>query len=171
MKNKFLSKIFRGIWAIIWSTASLIPFRKSSFIKIFLIKLFGGKVGKNCLISPGVKILIPWNLLIDDDVAIAENVNMYNHDKITIGHNVVISEGAILCTGTHKYWKSQRDLFTRPITIGPMSWICMEAFILPGCTTGKGTVIGARSVIGGELTEWTVYSGNPGIPIKTYKRE
>ncbi len=45
--------------------------------------------------------------------------------------------------------------------IGPDVWIGHEALILPGARIGAGAVIGARSVVSGEIPAYAIASGNP----------
>jgi putative colanic acid biosynthesis acetyltransferase WcaF len=109
---------------------------------------------------------MPWNLEMGDFVAIAEGVNIYNFAFTKIGSRTCISQRVWLCTGTHDYRKANFPLLWRPITIGESAWIAAEAFVHPGTNVGAGTVVGARSVISGDLADWTVYAGNPARAIK-----
>jgi putative colanic acid biosynthesis acetyltransferase WcaF len=54
----------------------------------------------------------------------------------------------------------------RPITIGAEAWIAAEAFVGPGVQVGEGAVLGARAAAFRDLEPWTVYSGNPAMPLR-----
>jgi len=48
-----------------------LPFRQ---FKVFLLRLFGAKIGKRCYMKPGVNIKYPWFLEIGDYAGIGEDV-------------------------------------------------------------------------------------------------
>ena len=75
---------------------TLLPF-PSSF-KVKLLKLFEAKVGNGIVMKPDVNIKYPWFLEIGDDCWIGEGVWIDNLAKVTIGNNVVLSQGAYLLT-------------------------------------------------------------------------
>src|SRR5271170_5244470 len=52
--------------------------RMLSPLRIFLLRLFGAKIGRACQIDCGVKIWIPWNLTMGGRSAIGFNAEIYN---------------------------------------------------------------------------------------------
>ena len=48
-------------------------------LRIFLLRLFGARIGEGVLVCAGVKVLMPWNLHIGDYTAIGEGVEIYNY--------------------------------------------------------------------------------------------
>jgi putative colanic acid biosynthesis acetyltransferase WcaF len=156
----------RAAWQVTWRILGAWGPRWFSPFRILLLRAFVARVGRACLLCGGVKILMPWNLEMGDFVAIAEGVNIYNFALTKIGSRTCISQRVWLCTGTHDYRKANFPLLWRPITIGESAWIAAETFVHPGTNVGAGTVVGARSVISGDLADWTVYAGNPACAIK-----
>lgn len=55
---------------------------------------------------------------------------------------------------------------TKPVIIGDNVWIGFESCILPGVTIGKGSVIGARSMVAEDVPEYAVAVGNPARVIR-----
>ena len=161
-------KIIRIIWNIIWSIVSFLP-RQASFLRVILIRMFGGTIGINCLIETGVKIWIPWNLELADFVVIGRNVEIYNYGKVKIDSMTVISQYCYLCTGTHDYSHPYMPLTWEPISIGSECWIAAGTWIMPGISIGYGTVIGARSLITKDMPSWMVCGGHPCVPLKPRK--
>ena len=53
-----------------------------------------------------------------------------------------------------------------PIHIGDDVWIGHRVTILPGVHIGKGTVIGAGSVVTKDTPEYSVVAGNPARVVK-----
>ena len=84
------------ILRILWMSVSFIywPVFPKFFspVRVFVARVFGAKIGKKCLICPGVKIWIPWNLCMMDFVSVGHNFEIYNFAKITIGSNTSISQ-------------------------------------------------------------------------------
>ncbi|PKO76154.1 MAG: putative colanic acid biosynthesis acetyltransferase [Betaproteobacteria bacterium HGW-Betaproteobacteria-15] len=129
--------------------------------------MFGARIGKRCLVLPGVKVLMPWNLELDEFVAIGHSAEIYNFASIRIRRMSVISQRCFLCTGSHDYLDPTMPLIWKPIDIGSECWIAAEAFIAPGVTITDGVVVGARSVVTRSIeTPWTVWAGNPAKLIK-----
>jgi putative colanic acid biosynthesis acetyltransferase WcaF len=159
-------KAIRLLWLICWGILGAHGPRFLSSWRVFLLRLFGAKIGRAALICSHVRILMPWNLVIGDCVAIAERVDIYNFAMVQIGSNSCISQGVWLCTGTHDYQKNNFPLIWRPITIGESVWLASDVFVHPGVNVGNGVVVGARSVVTTDLPEWGVFSGNPCCYIK-----
>ena len=49
----------------------------------------------------------------------------------------------------------------RPVRIGDGSWLGHGTVVLPGATIGRHVVIGANSVVRGEIPDFCVAAGNP----------
>lgn len=161
------NKLARLIWNIVWYTLfKPTPRWCLNSWRIFLLKLFGAKIGSNNKIAPSCVIWAPWNLEIGDYSVLGEGVNCYSMDKISIGSKVAISQRSFLCTGSHDISSLLRPLITKPIKINDHVWICAEAYIGPGVEIGEGSVIGARCVASKNIAEWIVVAGNPATFIK-----
>lgn len=162
--------LLNRLMRVVWNIAAAIFFRLSPkpfhLWRAMLLRLFGANVGKGVHVYPNVKIWAPWNLNLDDECGIANNVILYSQGKIFVGKQSVISQGSHLCAGTHDYTKKGFPLITMPIVIGDNAWIAAEAFIHPGVTIGNGCVIGARAVVTKDMPEWMVCGGHPCKPLK-----
>ncbi len=134
-----------------------------------LLRFFGANIGKQVHIYPTVKIIIPWNINIDDYTAIGDCVTLYALGKIHIGSSVTISQGAHLCAGTHNYLDPEMPLLKVPIIIKSGVWVCADAFISSGVTIEKQSIIAARSVVVKNIAANIIVGGNPAHFIK--KRE
>ena len=111
-------------------------------------------IGANTVINPGVVI--------------------YTGNGITIGRNVLIAANCVFSPTSHEF--ISRDtlimnqgfippspLFsdTCGIRIEDDVWIGANCTILEGAYIRKGAVIGAGSLIKGQLEEYGIYSGTP----------
>ena len=164
---------FRGRSAIIcqlwWITQSLLFATSPQFMygwRIFLLRLFGAKIGKHVIIRPSARITYPWKLTVGDHSWIGDNVDLYNLGEIIIGKNSVISQRSYICTGSHDFSKVDFPIYTKPITIEDSVWIATDVFVAPGVTIHKNAVVGARSSVFNDLAENFVYLGTPAKPIK-----
>lgn len=156
------NRIMRLIWNIFYFFLFLPSPRPFHGWRIFLLKLFGAKIGKNCNIHRTVRIWAPWNLSLGSYIGVADNVNLYNMEMISIDDYSSISDGSYLCCGSHDYNSKNFQLFAKPIIIKKKVWICAQVFVHPGISISEGCVVGARSVVTKNLDEKnSVYSGNP----------
>ena len=121
-------------------------------------------------VRASARVWFPAHLAMARGAVIGPGVNVYCMGTISLGEEVLVSQGAHLCAGTHDYDSPQFQLVARPIHIGARAWIAAEAFVGPGTRIGEGAVLGARAVAFGELAAWTVYSGNPARPIRPVAR-
>lgn len=159
-------RLKRGVWTYILEPLVRWLPKSASPVRIFALQLMGASIGKRCLILPGVKVLMPWNLRLSHHVALGEGVNIYNFALVSIGSMTVISQNSYLCTGSHDYRLRDMPLIYSPVNIGDECWIAAGVFIAPGVCLGNGSVIGARSVVTKDMPEWTVCAGHPCKPIK-----
>ena len=166
--SKFNNKDFYPgnlILRILWYFFSLIFFKSSwlpfTFIKVFILRIFGAKIGKSIVIKPRVNIKYPWKLSLGNHVWIGENVWIDNLDNVVIGNNVCISQGAFLLCGNHNYNKESFDLITKPITVEDGAWIGAKSTVLLGVTAKSHSILSAGSVTSNDLEPYSIYRGNP----------
>jgi putative colanic acid biosynthesis acetyltransferase WcaF len=148
--------------AIIFKT-SLLP---ASGIKVFLLRLFGAKIGAKLMIKPCVNIKYPWNLTIGNQVWIGEKVWIDNLVMITIGSNVCVSQGAVLITGSHDYKQTSFDLITGNILLEDGVWIGALAVVNQDIIIASHAVLTAGSVATKNMEAYFIYQGNPAVKIR-----
>lgn len=155
---------------VLWMVVYLLLFRPSPrplhVWRSWLLRCFGASLGRGCHVYPSARIWAPWNLRMHDFSGLGDGAFCYCIAPVEIGARSVISQGAVLCTGTHDYSDSSFQLQARPIVIGSHAWVAAEAFVCPGVTIGDGAVIGARSVVTKDMPAWTVCMGHPCRPVK-----
>src|SRR3972149_7919935 len=134
--------------------------------KIFLLRLYGTKVGCGVVVKPKVNIKYPWNITIGNHAWIGENVWLDSLGKITVGANSCISQGAMLITGNHNYKKINFDLIVKDIILEEGVWIGAGAIVCAGVTCKSHSVLTAGSVATAHLEAYAIYQGNPAVKIK-----
>lgn len=142
---------------------SFIPFMG---LKVFILRLFGAKIGKRICLKPCVLIKSPWNLVIGDDCWIGEKVWIDNLDKVYIGSNVCISQGALLLTGNHDYTIPSMPYRNAPITIEDGAWVGGKATVCSGVTVHQNAILTVGSVATKDLEADGIYQGNPAVRIR-----
>ncbi|MEZ4692180.1 MAG: DapH/DapD/GlmU-related protein [Ignavibacteria bacterium] len=50
-------------------------------------------------------------------------------------------------------------------------WIGANCFIMKGVTIGKGSIVGAGSVVISEVKPFSIYAGNPAVFVKAIDEE
>ncbi|KAJ5668956.1 Maltose/galactoside acetyltransferase [Penicillium macrosclerotiorum] len=85
---------------------------------------------------------------------------------ITIGARTLFGPNVSLFSGTHPLDPALRNGMEgpemgKPITIGEDCWIGGNVIVLPGITIGKGSTVGAGSVVTKDVPAFHVVAGNP----------
>lgn len=135
-------------------------------IKITLLRMFGAKIGKGLVIKNNVIIKSPWNLIIGDNCWLGENCWIDNLDKVSIGNNVCISQGAMLLTGNHDYTISSMPYRNAPIVIEDGAWIGAKTTVCPGVNVHKNAILTVGSIATKDMEENGIYQGNPAKKIR-----
>ena len=151
-------KIRLGIWFFVQHLFFKSPVLPSNFRRL-LLRLFGASVGSGVLIRRGVRVHFPWNLEIGDDCWIGEEVWFINHEKITIGSNVCISQRSMICSGGHDYRSASLRYAHKPIVIMDGAWVCLDAKVLPGVTIGECSVVSAGEIVRKSLSDYSMLVG------------
>lgn len=154
--NRFLERIKRLKDVVIHPTSLLYPNTWSHSVYLKYLRDRGAKIGENTrFVSPNRCTIDPGRL-----------------DYIEIGDNCAFSGVSILA---HDYsWYtllgSCNDLLPDPggrVVIGNNCFIGYQALILKGTTIGDNVIIGARSVVKGNVPSNTVWAGVPARQICT----
>lgn len=114
------------------------------------------RIGNNVYINTGFKAIIATDLIIEDDVTIANDVS-------------VITENHGLQADTASYLDN--DLSVSSVTIRKGAWIGEKAILLPGVTVGEKSIIGAGSVVTKSIPAYSLAVGNPARVIKHFNTE
>jgi len=156
---------------VLWHYTNIFFFKSSLFpfygFKVFLLRAFGAKVGKQVELKPSVNIKYPWNLTIGDEVWIGENAWLDSLVMITIGSNVCLSQGATLLTGSHNYKKTSFDLVTGSVTLEDGVWIGAHAIVNQGITAASHSVLTSGSVATKNMEAYSIYQGNPAVKVRS----
>ncbi len=158
---------------ILWYWTNALVFNSSLFpfyrLKVFLLRLFGARIGKNISIKPCVNIKYPWLLEIGDNVWIGEKAWIDNLARVNIGNNVCLSQGCMLLTGNHDYTKQAFDLIINQVILEDGVWIGAKAIVCGGVICKRHSVLSVGSVATDDLEAAGIYKGNPALKVKERK--
>ena len=138
-------------------------------IKVALLKAFGARIGKGLVIKNNVVVKSPWNLVVGDDCWLGEDCWIDNLDRVVIGNNVCVSQGAMLLTGNHDYTVGCMPYRNAPIHIEDGAWIGAKTTVCPGVTVYRNAILTVGSVATKDLEANGIYQGNPAAKIRTRK--
>ncbi|KAL2149131.1 hypothetical protein VTH82DRAFT_8479 [Thermothelomyces myriococcoides] len=123
-----------------------------------------GRVGENATVEAPFNCDYGYNIHIGNNVSIGRNCLINDVCEVTIGNNVIISPNVCIYTGTcstnPRYRKgNQGTQYGKPVVIEDDVWIAANVVILPGVRIGKGSTVGAGSVVTRDVATWSVYMG------------
>ena len=142
-----------------WFCAQHLIFKSAFFpssLRPCLLKLFGASVGSRVLIRRGVQVHFPWNLSIADNCWVGEEVWFINHEKITIGSDVCISQRSIICSGGHDFRSASLEFAHKTVEIKDGAWVCLDAKVLPGVTIGECSVVSAGEIVRKSVPDYSM---------------
>lgn len=168
--NSWFDKGASGFKRVIWYAINTLflscRWNVSSKIRVWLLRLFGAKIGTGVVIRPRVSIKYPWRLNIGDYCWLGESVWIDNLADVKIGNNVVLSQGSMLLCGNHDYKKKSFDLIVGEITLEDCVWCGAKSVVCPGVKMCSGSILTVGSVATHDCDSGWIYQGNPALPIR-----
>jgi len=155
------NKLGRVVWNIVWVVLFRPSPRACHAWRRGLLKLFGARIAATAKPYPSARVWAPWNLVMEAGSCLADHVDCYCMDTITLRAYSTVSQYTFLCAGSHDPGDLTLPLVTAPIEIGKHAWVTADVFIGPGVTVGEGAVVGVRSSVHKDIEPWTVVIGNP----------
>ena len=125
------------------------------FLRPFILRRMGCKVGKGCFIGDYVRVDTSHTdmIIIEDSVSIASGSRLLCHQR----------DFSDYCVGDD-YMKLGYTV--KPIHLKRGCLIGMESFVMPGVTVGDGAIIGAGSLVTKDIPAWTIATGRPAKVVK-----
>ena len=143
------------------------------------------RIGRGTLIGPHVSLsagMVPGQECVTDPVVrigdrclIGRGSGIVGHLSIEIGDDVWTGHHVYVTDQNHGYDDLDRPISVqlmpeRPVRIGDGSWLGHGTVVLPGATIGRHVVIGANSVVRGEIPDFCIAAGNPAKVVRELRR-
>lgn len=171
-----IKKIFKFIGYIIYNC--FFRWFPESYSKFSLFsKFWRALCGKLMLDECGNNVNIERNASFSTRTILGNNsgigINAKLYGKVIIGNNVMMGPDCIIYTQNHKFDRidipmcDQGFQNEKTVLICDDVWIGGRVIILPGVKIGKGTIIGAGSVVTKDTDEYSIYAGNPARKVKS----
>ena len=135
----------------------------------------GTMIGRSITLSagmvPGQRCLTDPVVSIGDRCLIGHGSGIVGHLRIEVGDDVWTGHNVYITDQNHGYDDltepiSRQVMPERPVAIGNGSWLGFGTVVLPGATIGEHVVIGANSVVTGEIPSYCVAAGAPARVLK-----
>ncbi|MCW7551384.1 acyltransferase [Endozoicomonas gorgoniicola] len=126
-------------------------------------------VGKNIFFEKVARL--SRDLKIGDNSGVGINYEIQSN--VEIGKNVMMGPEVVIYTENHNTARTDTPMMdqgmmkVRRVIIEDDVWIGRRVIILPGVKVGKGSILGAGSVVAKNVPEFSVVVGNPGKVIKS----
>ena len=122
------------------------------------------RIGTDCVI--GKNVYVDFEVVVGDRVKIQNNASLYHgvtvEDGVFIGPHVCLTNDrlprAINPDGTRK---SDADWQVGPIRVRSGAALGAASVIVPGVTIGRWALVGAGSVVTGDVADYALVVGNP----------
>lgn len=131
-------------------------------------------------IAPGLRCMRGFTLVVAGELQIGRGVGFNRGcylaalERVVIGADCLFGEGVSIHDENHQFGPdgagpiANRGFRTRPITIGRNVWVGAKATILQGVAIGDNAVIGAHSVVTGDVPANSVAVGIPARVVRTF---
>lgn len=133
--------------------------------------LFIGKIGKNTIILKGFGMTNPSQIKIGNNTQINFYVFMDAGGGIEIGNDVMVASYVYFASADHSYDRLdipmiQQKTNCAKIIVEDDVWIGAHAIITKGVKIGKGSIVGAGSVVTKDVKPYSIVAGVPAKLIK-----
>lgn len=110
-------------------------------------------------------------LRIGDKVVFGSDVTVTCYLDVSIGGSTLVADWSYITDFDHvttdlKQPIKDQGLVKSPVRIGPDCWLGIRSTVLRGSRIGAGVVVGAHSVVRGEVPDEVIVAGVPAKPVK-----
>ena len=194
--RRFVGEMIQGAWDRVVEWGAIRPdssraqrfrhFGTGSALCFPVAALFGERyisVGEGTVFGPYTSLsagVSPWHELgdvevvtIGDHCLIGKGSAVVGHERVVIGNDVFTGHHVYITDANHGYEDAhtpigQQFAPSRPVSIGDGSWLGHGVIVLPGSTIGRHVVVGAGSVVVGDIPDHCVAVGNPARVVRRW---
>ena len=125
------------------------------------------EIGRWVHIGPGNAIRChEGSLRIGDKVVFGRDNTINCYLDVEIGAATLIADWVYICDFDHKVDDinqpiKDQGIVKAPVRIGPDCWLGTKVSVLRGTRIGRGSVLGAHSVVRGDIPDYSIAAGIP----------
>ncbi|QLG27967.1 acyltransferase [Halorarum halophilum] len=123
------------------------------------------EAGENLRLFKGISFTYGHNIEIGDNTVIHDDVHLDDRGRLTIGDRVSISDSAHIYSHDHDI-NDQTAIENFHTIIGDDARITFDTMIRAGVKVGENSVVGAKSVVQGDVPAHHVAVGSPARSVK-----
>jgi acetyltransferase-like isoleucine patch superfamily enzyme len=116
--------------------------------------------GDNCRFFKGITFTYGHNISAGDNVVIHDDVHLDDRGKLTIGDRASISDDVHLYSHDHDV-VDQTEVANYHTIVGEDARVTYDAMVRAGCRIGENAIVGARSVVQGDVPDHHIAAGIP----------
>ena len=154
-------RLLRLLWEFCWAVFCAWTPKPANPWRLFWLRVFEAKIDGTPFVHQRARIAIPWHVTLHDQACVGDRANLYSLGEIEIGARATVAQEAYLSTGSHDFSSPALPLVTGTIIIGEDAFVGARAFVMPGISIGKRSVIGACSVVTKDVPDDSFAAGNP----------
>ena len=121
--------------------------------------------GDDCRFFKGISVTYGHNIEVGDNVVIHDDVHLDDRGTLTIGDRVSLSDGVHVYSHDHDL-VDQTAVRTFHTVIEDDARVTYDAMVRAGCRIGENSVVGARSVVQGDVPAHHVVVGTPARSVR-----
>jgi acetyltransferase-like isoleucine patch superfamily enzyme len=128
-------------------------------------RISGMRIQDPVFIDSGFRCINPQKIKLNRYVSLGHDNHIWAFSPVTIGAYTQTAKDLLVISGSHDT-QTYEPLKNQAVQIGAGCWIGARVTILGGSRIGKGCVIGACSLVVGEIPDWSIAVGIPAKVIK-----
>jgi maltose O-acetyltransferase len=131
---------------------------------MLVLRALLGEVGPDAMVIAPLRCDYGWNVTLGERAFLNCDVVILDCAPVRIGARALVGPRAQLIAADHPQTPEGRATgleSAAPVTVEDEAWIGAGAIVLPGVTVGRGSIVGAGSVVTRDVPPGVVAAGNP----------
>lgn len=159
--NKVSNRISNVLLELKIFLVHILSYIPSHYIRRFIYRIAGIKIGRGSSIHMGVKFYETKNIIIGQDSIIGEGCILDGRDELVIGNHVALASDVMIYNSQHDTNDENFTAINKPVILEDYVFVGPRAIILPGVKIGKGAIIAAGAVVTKDVSQFSIVAGIP----------